>query len=95
MIVIIQFHKEIQYWLSQDGIPLKNFLSKPSKHLTSISIQNEAKFLNPEERKHLSSAQLKQWKTRQEPEWTQVTSKTKEIKTYKEKTQPQQFTVHG
>lgn len=58
--IVIQFHKEIQYWLSQDGIPLKNFLSKPSKHLTSISIQNEAKFLNPEERKHLSSAQLKQ-----------------------------------
>lgn len=41
-IITIQFHREAQCWLAQNGISLGNFLSDMSKHLTSISIQNEA-----------------------------------------------------
>lgn len=53
---------------------LHNFLSKPSKHLTSICIQSEAKFLNPDETEHLSSVQLKQWIKKKKVEARIVTS---------------------
>lgn len=47
-------------WSKNSLNPLRNFLSKTSKHLISISIQNEAEPLNPDETDRLSLAQLKQ-----------------------------------
>lgn len=76
--------KQIIGWSKNSPNPLRNFLSKPSKPLISISIQNEAEPLNPDETDHLSLAQLKQQKQtkkRQKPEWTHVTSKTKGTRT--------------
>lgn len=49
-------------WSKNSLNPLRNFLSKTSKPLISISIQNEAEPLNPDETDHLSLAQLKQQK---------------------------------